>query len=83
MRHTAITNLLMRPDVSIETAKSIAGHITDKIIKNYSQIHMSAKKKALDSLMLHYRRPSGGGEEEPPNNPETLEKAETIAAKVQ
>lgn len=50
LRHTAITDILQNPDVSEETAKAIAGHISDKILKTYSHIRISAKRNALDSL---------------------------------
>lgn len=90
MRHTAITNLLMNPNISIETAKSIAGHITDQIIKTYSHIHMDAKRKALDALMGSYcAKLQGGGQKNPPKKkartglPEPLEDAEVITKNVQ
>jgi integrase len=50
MRHTAITLILENPDTSEEVAKSIAGHISDKILKTYSHIRISAKRNALDAL---------------------------------
>jgi len=50
MRHTAITDLLSNPEASIETCKSIAGHVSAQIIKTYAHINISAKRTALDSL---------------------------------
>jgi integrase len=51
LRHTAITSILQNPDVSEETAKSIAGHISDNILKTYSHIRLDAKRVALDALV--------------------------------
>jgi integrase len=51
LRHTAITDILQDPDVSEQTAKAIAGHISDKILKTYSHIRISAKRDALDGLI--------------------------------
>lgn len=50
LRHTAITDILQDPDVSEETAKAIAGHISQQILKTYSHIRISAKRAALDSI---------------------------------
>ena len=50
MRHTAITDILSNPEASIETCKSIAGHVSQQIIKTYAHINISAKRTALDSL---------------------------------
>jgi len=58
LRHTAITDILQNPDVSEETAKAIAGHISDKILKTYSHIRISAKRTALDAL-FSARMPGG------------------------
>lgn len=51
LRHTAITSMLQDPEVSEETAKSIAGHISQRILKTYSHIRIDAKRAALDGLM--------------------------------
>jgi integrase len=34
-RHTAITRLLEDPNVSLEVARSIAGHVSDTMIRHY------------------------------------------------
>jgi hypothetical protein len=36
MRHTAITNVLMNPEISLETAKSIRDTLAIKIIRTVS-----------------------------------------------
>jgi integrase len=51
MRHTGITDILQLPDVSEETAKSIAGHISPRILRTYSHIRLDAKRHALDALV--------------------------------
>jgi integrase len=51
LRHTAITTILQDPEVSEETAKSIAGHISARILRTYSHIRIDAKRAALDALM--------------------------------
>jgi integrase len=50
-RHCAITNLLQNPDVSEETVKAIAGHVSPDILKTYSHIRLEAKQAALDALV--------------------------------
>lgn len=51
MRHTAVTDILQLGDVSEETAKSIAGHISQRILRTYSHIRLDAKRAALDALV--------------------------------
>ena len=50
-RHCAITNLLQNPDVSEETVKAIAGHVSPEILKTYSHIRLEVKQAALDALV--------------------------------
>ena len=50
-RHCAITNLLQNPDVSEETVKAIAGHVSPEILKTYSHIRMECKQAPLDALV--------------------------------
>jgi integrase len=47
-RHSAITALLTNPSVSIQTAKSIAGHIDQRMIDRYAHIHLDAKRNAVE-----------------------------------
>lgn len=56
MRHTAITDILRNPEASIETCKSIAGHVSAQIIKTYAHINLSAKRIALDGLICESAR---------------------------
>jgi len=51
LRHTAITQLLTNPRVSIQTTKAIAGHVSDRMVKRYAHIHLEEKRNAvLDGL---------------------------------
>lgn len=47
LRHQAITKLLEKPDVSEETVKAIAGHVSKRILDTYSHIRIKAKGDAL------------------------------------
>lgn len=51
-RHSTITALLTNPNVSIQTAKSIAGHVSQRMIDRYSHIHLEAKRSAVEALSL-------------------------------
>ena len=51
-RHTSITDLLTDPSVSIQTAKSIAGHIDARMIDRYAHIQLAAKRDAIAALSL-------------------------------
>ena len=50
LRHTAITNILQSPEVSEETAKSIAGHISVRMLQHYSHVRLEAKRKAVEAI---------------------------------
>lgn len=50
LRHHAITKLLENPDVSEETVKSIAGHVSKRILQTYSHIRVEARREAVDAL---------------------------------
>jgi integrase len=50
LRHNAITKLLEDPNVSEETVKHIAGHVSQNILKVYSHSRRHVLKNALDSL---------------------------------
>jgi integrase len=49
-RHHAITKLLETPNISEETAESIAGHISQRIKKRYSHVRLEAKRAAVEAL---------------------------------
>ena len=50
-RHSSITQLLTNPNVSIQTAKSIAGHIDQRMINRYAHIHMTDKPNAVTQAL--------------------------------
>jgi len=46
-RHTAITRLLENPEVSLEIARQIAGHISEHMIRRYFHGRLSAQRSAV------------------------------------
>ena len=50
LRHTFISRLLENPNVSEDTAKSLAGHVSRRMLEHYSHVRMAAKRTALDKL---------------------------------
>lgn len=46
-RHTAITRLLENPDVPLEVARAIAGHISDRMIRRYFHGRLTAARSAV------------------------------------
>lgn len=50
LRHQAITKMLENPEISEETVKSIAGHVSDRILEHYSHIRLDAKARALGAI---------------------------------
>ena len=58
-RHTFITDLAESPDVSDETIRDLAGHVSKQMLKHYSHIRMEAKRKALEGI-LETRGGAGG-----------------------
>ena len=47
LRHHAITAPANQPYVSVQTAKSIAGHVSQRMIDRYAHIQLEAKRNAL------------------------------------
>jgi len=50
LRHLAITKLLENPDVSEETARAIAGHISRQSMMHYSHVRQQAMTDAVKAL---------------------------------
>lgn len=46
-RHSAITSLLTNPNVSIQTTKSIAGYVSQKMVDRYAHIGLASKCSAV------------------------------------
>jgi len=57
LRHQAITELA-EGQASDQTIRSIAGHVSEKMLEHYSHVRLDAKRAALDTLS---NRGSGGG----------------------
>ncbi len=49
LRHHAITELA-ESQASDQTVRSIAGHVSQRMLEHYSHVRLEAKRKALDSL---------------------------------
>lgn len=89
MRHTIITDMLGNPDISEETVKSIAGHVSQHILKTYSHIRLEKKRAALFALSHTRSGPPLPRQEERPSltNSDVVEMAndfspEVIVAKI-
>jgi integrase len=50
LRHSAITELLSSPQVSVQTVKSLAGHVSQRMVDRYAHIGLTAKQSALEAL---------------------------------
>ena len=50
LRHTFITRLLEDPNVSEETIRALAGHVSKKMLERYSHIRLQAKQAAIAAL---------------------------------
>lgn len=57
LRHHALTTLLENPNVSEQTIKDIAGHVSKKILERYSHIRIARKRAALDALESLRKQP--------------------------
>jgi len=49
-RHTFITRLCESPAVSEETIRSLAGHVSRKMLERYSHVRVAAKQAAIATL---------------------------------
>lgn len=49
-RHTFITRLAEKPNVSEETIRALAGHVSKKMLERYSHIRVAAKQAAIAAL---------------------------------
>jgi integrase len=50
LRHTFITRLAENPRVSEETIRSLAGHVSKRMLERYSHIRTEAKRAAIAEL---------------------------------
>ncbi len=50
MRHTFISRLAENPNVSEQTIKALAGHVSRQMLERYSHIRSQAKQAAIQAL---------------------------------
>jgi hypothetical protein len=50
MRHTFISRLAENPNVSEQTIRAIAGHVSRQMLERYSHIRSQAKQAAIQAL---------------------------------
>jgi len=50
LRHTFITRLAERPEISEQTIMSLAGHVSRSMLSRYSHIRIQAKQSAIEAL---------------------------------
>jgi integrase len=76
-RHTFVTDLAESPEVSDETIRDLAGHVSKQMLKHYSHIRMEPKRRATDSLV---KKPLGAPAEAAPT--QILVEPAKVSAKV-
>lgn len=70
LRHSAITSLLTNPNVSVQTVKAVAGHVSQRMVDRYAHIGLAAKQSALEGLSSKGNgtiNDTKGGPVEPPS----------------
>jgi flagellar biosynthesis/type III secretory pathway protein FliH len=50
LRHSFVTRLAERPEVSEQTIRALAGHVSNQMLQHYSHIRSQAKQAAIRSL---------------------------------
>lgn len=50
LRHTFISRLAENPNVSEETIRTLAGHVSQRMLQRYSHIRVQAKRAAIRGL---------------------------------
>jgi len=50
MRHTFISRLAENPNVSEQTMKALAGHVSRQMLERYSHIRSEAKQAAIQAI---------------------------------
>jgi Phage integrase family len=81
-RHTAITRMLENPDVPLEVARAIAGHISDKMIRHYFHGRLSATRAAILAMGAPIAPPAELHNQDVLALLEIGLSAETVAAKI-
>jgi integrase len=52
-RHTLVSRLAENPNVSEETIRALAGHVSKQMLQRYSPIRAQAKRDAILALERH------------------------------
>lgn len=50
LRHSFVTRLAERPDVSEQTIRALVGHVSNQMLQRYSHIRSQAKEAAIGTL---------------------------------
>ena len=74
LRHTFITLLAERPEVSEQTIMGLAGHVSRSMLARYSHIRSQAKQAAISALEDAAEK--ANSESESPQNPPQSEHEE-------
>jgi integrase len=53
LRHSFVTRVAERPDVSEQTIRALAGHVSNQLLQRYSHIRSQAKQAAIRTLKEH------------------------------
>ena len=61
LRHTFVTRLAENPNISEETIRSLAGHVSKEMLQRYSHIRVRAKQEAIAALELERLNNLAGG----------------------
>ena len=61
LRHTFVTRLAENPNVSEETIRALAGHVSKEMLQRYSHIRVKAKREAITALERDRSQNSAGG----------------------
>jgi len=61
MRHHALTKLCESPEVSEETIRSIAGHVSREMMNWYSHVRIEARREAVSALDYRKKKPGPVG----------------------
>lgn len=72
-RHSFITALAENPDVSDETIRELAGHVSPQMLRHYSHIRLEARRRAVEAIA---KADSGASEAQSPN--EVVTKVPTV-----
>jgi integrase len=61
LRHSFVTRLAENPNVSEETIRALAGHVSKEMLSRYSHIRVKAKREAITALERDRIENSAGG----------------------